>query len=217
MTEYHKIQSVFMRDQRGRIIDGQYTCPEFAYLADLRWVFTEKVDGTNIRLSYDGSPAFAGNEHAYIAGRTDNAQLPPHLLARLVDLMRTMPLAAVFGDSPTDVVLYGEGYGAKIQKGGGNYLPDRCDFVLFDVKVGTWWLTRDNVADVAGRLGIEAVPVLGTGTLADAVDLCRKGFPSQRWPGVTLAEGIVARPEVELFTRRGDRIITKVKAKDFAC
>ena len=30
-----------------------------------------------------------------------------------------------------------------------------------------------------------------------------------------LCEGIVARPKVELFTKKGDRIITKVKYFDF--
>jgi hypothetical protein len=215
MTEYHKIDSIYVRDPRGRILEGQYARPEFAYLADREWVFTEKVDGTNIRLSYDGSPSFTGNEHAYIAGRTDNAQIPPHLLNRLIELMRAMPLGEVFGPEPTDVVLYGEGYGAKIQKGGGRYLPDRCDFVLFDVKVGSWWLTRDAVEDVAAKLGIAAVPVIGTGTLDGAVEMAKDGFASARWPGVLVAEGIVARPAVELFDRGGRRIITKIKAKDF--
>jgi hypothetical protein len=34
-----------------------------------------------------------------------------------------------------------------------------------------------------------------------------------RW-GEFEAEGLVARPEVELFDRAGHRIITKIKAKD---
>lgn len=215
MSEYHKIDSIFRRDTRGRIIEGEYSRPEFEYLADREWEFTEKVDGTNIRLSYDGSPTFAGNEHAYIAGRTDAAQIPPHLLNRLMELMRAMPFGEVFGTDPTDVTLYGEGYGAKIQKGGGNYHRDRCDFVLFDVRVGGWWLTRDAVEDVAVKLGLSAVPVVDRGTLADAVEMTRGGFSSARWPGVLVAEGIVARPTVELLDRGGRRVITKIKARDF--
>lgn len=215
LAEYHKIDTLFKRDRAtNRIIEGDWTRPEFEYLAGNEWVFTEKVDGTNIRLGYDASPSFAGNEHAYIAGRTDSAQIPPHLLNRLIELMKTMPLAEVFGTDPTDVTLYGEGYGRKIQKGGGNYLPDRCDFVLFDVLIGGWWLRREDVDDVAVKLGIESVPILDKGTLADAVEMAREGFPSARWPGVLDAEGIVARPATELRGRNGDRIITKVKARD---
>lgn len=218
MSEYHKIDSIFRRDTKGRIIEGDYARPEFEYLADNEWVFTEKVDGTNIRLSYGRSPSFRGNEHAYIAGRTDNAQLPPFLLARLIEIMRAAPFEGVFDVDLKDgatVVLYGEGYGAKIQKGGGSYLPDGCDFVLFDVRVGTWWLRRGAVEEVASNLGLTVVPVLGKGTLADAVALAREGFPSARWPGVAVAEGLVLRPETELFDRRGERIITKIKHKDF--
>ncbi|MGH7743252.1 MAG: RNA ligase family protein [Candidatus Dormibacteria bacterium] len=215
--EYHKIDTIFARDGRGRIIEGTYARPEFAYLADLEWVFTEKVDGTNIRLSYDGTPYYRTDTPipSCIRGRTDNAQIPPHLLGTLIELMRGMDLGVVFGTDPTDVTLYGEGYGAKIQKGGGKYIPDGCSFVLFDVKVGSWWLTRDAVAEIGQQLGIDVVPVVGTGTLADAVELTRKGFPSVKWPGVDLAEGLVLRPAVELFDRGGRRIITKIKYRDF--
>lgn len=45
------------------------------------------------------------------------------------------------------------------------------------------------------------------------VDMVRRGFMSQ-W-GEFIAEGIVARPKVELQTKAGSRIITKVKYKDF--
>jgi hypothetical protein len=45
------------------------------------------------------------------------------------------------------------------------------------------------------------------------IDQTRTGFKSQ-W-GDFIAEGIVARPVVELKSRNGDRIITKIKYKDF--
>lgn len=112
-----------------------------------------------------------------------------------------------------DVCLYGEGYGAKIQKGGGNYCPDQ-DFVLFDIKIGEWWLLRLDVEDIAQKLSLDVVPVIGSGTLYEMVEIVKEGFNSQ-W-GDFLAEGIVARPSVELKTRRGDRLITKVKCKDFS-
>lgn len=107
---------------------------------------------------------------------------------------------------------YGEGYGAKIQKGGGNYRQDQ-DFVLFDVKIGDWWLERSSVEEIASALKLDIVPIIGTGTLYDMVKITRNGFNSI-W-GNFKAEGIVARPEVELKSRNGNRIITKVKHKDF--
>ena len=111
-------------------------------------------------------------------------------------------------------MLFGEGYGARIQKGGGNYISDHTDFVLFDVRVGNWWLNRCDVESVAKRLGLRVVPVIGEGTLCDMVELTREGFKST-W-GDFQAEGVVARPATELCTRGGHRIITKIKCKDFA-
>lgn len=214
MTEYPKINGVFKRDDRGAFVMGEWACEEFGYLQDQPWQWTEKVDGTNIRLHYSADdPTFRGNEHAFVAGRTDNAQIPPTLLNRLVEILRAAPLEQVFPDH--HVVLYGEGYGAKIQKGGGNYLHDRCDFVLFDVKVGDWWLRRADVEDIAARLGLDVVQVVSTCTLNDAIEIVRDvGFKSA-WPGVTQPEGLVGRPAVDLWNRKGERITTKVKHKDF--
>jgi hypothetical protein len=209
MSEYHKIQTVYMRDpatNHKTLLEGQYSLPEFAWLAGNEWVFTEKVDGTNIRIISDG----AGSLH--FGGKTDAAQIPAKLVGRLRERFPdSARMSEVFGET-TAVVLYGEGYGAGIQKGG-VYRPDQ-DFVLFDVRVGNWWLQREDVEDVAEKLGLDVVPVIGRGTLADMVDLARGGFPSL-WNENTTAEGIVARPATELCTRRGDRLITKIKHSDF--
>lgn len=110
------------------------------------------------------------------------------------------------------MILYGEGYGAKIQKGGGNYIPTGVSFILFDVKIGNY-LDRENVEDIAGRLGVDVVPEVGRGTLVDAVRLVRDGFHSLI--GSQIAEGLVMRPSAELVSRTDKRIISKVKCRDF--
>lgn len=213
MKEYHKIESVFVRDEKThKFIEGAWRLSEFEYLKDAEWICEEKIDGTNIRVLWDGSEVRFG-------GKTDNAQLYVPLLDRLRVLFPAEKLAEVFqpkeDGSPSDVCLYGEGFGVRIQKGGGNYISDGVDFALFDVRVGAWWLKRESVAGIAGRLGTSAAPqVLVSATLADAVEMTRHGFPS-RW-GPFPAEGLVCRPAVDLFARNGDRIITKIKTKDFA-
>jgi hypothetical protein len=213
MNQYHKIQSLYKRDQKGKMLFGEYSLPEFDYLKDNMWELTEKVDGTNIRVMYsDGELSFGG--------KTDNAQIPANLVNKLRDTFKVESFYDLFQAVEIDdgweyphVCLYGEGYGAKIQKGGGNYIPDGVDFVLFDVKVGDWWLKREDVEDIANKLGINTVPVLCFGTLEFMEKLCEDGFKSQ-W-GDFIAEGIVARPQVELRDRAGHRIITKLKHKDF--
>lgn len=219
MKQYTKINTIFKRDMTNgaKIIIGDYAEPEFEYLKDNPWVFTEKVDGTNIRVMWTGAGLSFG-------GKSDNAQMPVFLLYKLQELFEGTAKKQLFkemfekpnADGTVDepqVCLYGEGYGAKIQKGGGNYVKDGVDFVLFDVKIGDWWLERPNVEAIAERFGIKAVPILGEGTLTEAVEMTQKGFNSQ-W-GDFLAEGLVLRPKTELRTRRGDRVITKIKHKDF--
>lgn len=206
MSEYHKIQSVFMREPKGarKFIEGAWTMPEFDYLKDCLWRFTEKVDGMNIRVIVTG-------DVVKFAGRTDNAAIPPALLERLQERFPSRKcLQALLGN---DAVLYGEGYGGKIQAGG-KYRQDP-DFVLFDVRVNDrWWLSDEQVRDIAGMFGCDVVPTVGIGTLTDAMDIVRGGLKS-RW-GDFPAEGVVARPMIELQTRSGKRIITKIKTRDFA-
>ena len=208
MEEYPKIQTVFKRDPETKyktLLEGQWSLPELWYLQNTNWFFTEKVDGTNIRVIYS-------NRNFEFRGKTDKAQIPPFLLERLEYEFnkKTDTFDWLFGLN--EIYFYGEGYGAKIQKGGGNYRQDQ-GFVLFDIKIDGWWLKRKAVEDIAAKLGIDIVPIIGSGTLWDMVKLVREGFKS-RW-GDFLAEGIVARPEVQLFNRKGERIITKLKHKDF--
>lgn len=219
MREYHKIKTVYLRDPETKfktLLSGQFALSEFEYLKDNVWIWTEKVDGTNIRVMWNGDKVVFG-------GKTDNAQIPVFLLYKLQELFeetsRKELLKETFTDKKTgelmdDVCLYGEGYGAKIQKGGGNYIPDGVDFILFDVKIGDWWLQRKDVVDIADKLNLKVVPIIGKGTLDEAVQLASDGFNSE-WNGDFLAEGLVMRPEVELKTRSGHRIITKIKHKDF--
>lgn len=217
MKQYHKIQTIFKRDMsnKGKIIESEFALPEFEYLKNNEWIFAEKVDGTNIRVMWNGKDVIFG-------GKTDNAQMPVFLLYKLQELFegtaRKELLKKTFtdpktGEVMTEVCLYGEGYGAKIQKGGGNYIPEGVDFVLFDIKIGHWWLQRKDIEDIAQKLGIKIVPIIGEGTLKEMIEKVKGGFKSQ-W-GDFEAEGIVAKPKIELQNRAGHRVITKLKQKDF--
>lgn len=211
--EYTKIQTAFKRDSRNVIIPGDWTLPEFAYLQDNAWTWTEKVDGTNIRLHWDGSGVTIG-------GRTDDASLPAALVAALRPLTEDTARWKTIFPEADDVTVYGEGYGANISKTKG-YSVDR-KFIVFDVLVGPWWLSDENIADVAGKLGLETVPKYGepfpyepgTLTLNEAWKRITEGKLVSRWEGAR-AEGLVGRPAVPLFTRKGDRVIVKMKVKDW--
>jgi len=210
MEEYHKIQTLFKRDlnaPKKPMIEGDWTTEDLKYLAGNEWEFTEKVDGTNIRIGIIPS-SYEISWDTEIGGRTENAMIP----AKLIDWINhniNLYRDSLRQDVP--VILFGEGYGPGIQSGG--LYGGEQKFVLFDVKVGTWWLKRDAVEDIADEIGVEYVPLIGRGTLYGAIDMVKSGLKSE-W-GDFEAEGIVARPAVQMFNRKGERIITKIKARDF--
>jgi len=208
MKTYHKIKTLWKREdvKPHNMMIGTYAEPEFELLKDCQWEATEKVDGTNIRIMWDGNRVSFG-------GKTDNAQIPALLFEQLSHMFlgehNEQKFEELFGED--EVCLYGEGFGGNIQKGKGDY--GDFDFVLFDVRIGDWWLKRDGVQDIATKLDVPIVPIIATATLKELSDMVSDGFKSQ-W-GDFIAEGVVAKPAVELKTREGDRIITKLKHKDF--
>lgn len=82
MTEYHKIETLFERDINGtkKLIEGAFRNDAVKYLANNDWYFTEKIDGTNIRIHWDG-------HRVEFAGRTDRAQIPKSLMDYLTNTL----------------------------------------------------------------------------------------------------------------------------------
>lgn len=210
--KYHKIHSLYKRHDDGSFNRDEFSRPEFEYLYHNVWEGTEKIDGTNIRIYY--SPYYRTID---VCGRTDRAQLPKHLTTYLFDTLTIEKMRETFPeteDTPEDkmVILYGEGFGHKIQKGG-KYLGEEVGLALFDVFVSGWWLRREDVQGIAQNLGVFHCPVRFDGYLDDAEKMVADGFTSVF--GTADAEGLVLRPAVELFDRSGQRIITKLKTKDY--
>lgn len=211
MIEYPKIEGLFLReDGTKRLLEGQYRNPTVEYLKDNIWEFTEKIDGTNISIVWDG-------HKVDFHGRTERAQIPAELVGVL---MRTFSSATTeelfeqeFGE--TEVIFYGEGYGRKIQKVGYRYRND-VSFILFDVYLPkqNLWLKRDAVNNIANTFGVDVVPVVLEGTIDEGVTYV-KAKPSSTI-GVAPMEGIVGRPKTELIDRRGNRVIVKIKTSMFA-
>ena len=206
MNPYHKINTIWKRDKKtGEVLDGQFSCDEFEYLANCRWEWTEKVDGTNIRvIRSEGRWEFRG--------KSDNASIP----APLVEFLRghfERWIPPAIGDD--NLTLYGEGYGWKIQKVGPSYKKDPA-FILFDVRVGEFWLRREDVVEVASKFGVPIVPIVGHGTLREACEYVQSHRASLVAEDKTLeSEGLVLRPIVRLLDAGSHRVISKIKAVDY--
>ena len=204
---YHKIKTVHLRDDKTHKLTNEFRDENVKYLKDNEWIFTEKVDGTNIRVYWNGFDIEFG-------GRTNKAQLPKPLLKRLNEMFINDEMEQLFEQKfgETDVVLYGEGYGAKIQNGGA-YSPTQ-EFILFDVEIGGIYLKKDDVINIAVSLGLDYVPVLiDLKTINDAVEFVKTNPKSLL--GDKTMEGVVGVPKQRLLDEQGKRIIVKIKCKDY--
>lgn len=210
MKTYEKIETLYQRDIEGtkKLMPGVYRNPTIEYLKDNIWQWTEKVDGTNIRVQWDGHSVSFG-------GRTERASIPAPLVNRLNDRFGGEENAQLFEQlfGEREVILFGEGYGAGIQKVGKAYMPDRVDFILFDLLIGNNYQPRESVERCAQSFGIGIVPIVGEGTLEEAVAFVR-GNPRSTLGDIEM-EGVVCRPKVELRDRGGERVICKIKWHDF--
>ena len=216
MYKYPKIETLFKRDEKFKITN-EIRLPEFENIK--RWLITEKIDGTNIRIIYT-------EDKLLIRGRTDKASIPTFLLEALQSIFTIEKVKAIL-DNPIEkgLCLYGEGYGAKIQKGGGNYNKGNS-FRLFDVWIDGWWLEWDSIEEIAKKLEIKIVPVINkrcNGNMETDLETAIKLVKNEHLSDVAMqegtyghiAEGIVARAYPTMLFRRGNPIKWKLKVKDY--
>jgi ATP-dependent RNA circularization protein (DNA/RNA ligase family) len=198
-----------LQENRQSFIEGDYAAPEFGNI--IRWHVEEKVDGTNIRIFYkDGKVTFGG--------RTKDSQLPCHLLTYLQSTFGDWNLPKVFpcidNEKYPKVILFGEGYGPKIQKGGEKYRDDP-GFILFDVVINGWWLKREDVQEIAHKLFIPMVPYIAIMTESIIVDYVKRKPKSLIHASYGCMEGVICRSEPLMLFRNGNPIMWKLKCKEF--
>lgn len=200
--EYPKTANLFSRDpDTHQVIKTPKT--EFDQIA--HWHVTEKIDGTNIRLVYEA----LDREHRYpvVRGRSDAANLPPDFEEEALpqfhpdgDLRLALKLALGLIQEPIEnahvsMVVFGEGYGPGIQKGGSGYANCKR-FRVFDVATfktvhlneygafggtgthvpyttGPLWRPWDDVVTVAEALGLQTVPVVSWYSRMNVNDVIR--------------------------------------------
>lgn len=212
ILEYPKINTIWKREsEKPRlIIPGEYTRPEFETVT--RWHVSEKINGTNVRIIWDGT-------NAEFRGKTDKAQLPSTMFKILNDLFPVDKLARQF-TGPCQ--LFGEAFGQGIQAEQ-QYYGAGQNFALFDALIDGWWLEPDAINDLADQMNIVRVPYLGVYSTDEAIYIIEDAVgdsasalvcsfdPNQKAP----AEGIVCRSVPQLFNRYGERVMWKLKLKDY--
>ena len=225
--EYPKTENLFERDpDTHKLIEGKLRSPAFGQINF--WQVTEKIDGTNIRICWSAA------EGVEIRGRSDRASVPKDLEDYLLGLVTYEKMHGQFAEfigperleAGASVTLFGEGYGAGIQKGGGYSATKQ--FALFDAmyhwptETGGYrdsWCQPSTTRMIGRELGLPTVPLIATRmALPEVVSFVKENRPSiTAWENTTNhidPEGIIARTDPYLYTERGSRVMFKLKGED---
>lgn len=208
---YPKIETVYVRDPVTFKVLPSPVLRNPAFDSIRLWQVYEKADGMNIRVFWD-------HKALIIFGRTDNAQFKPCWM----DFLRGIFTTDRFCDLPPELApdqeaplwLFGELIGPGIN--GNNHKLDHLEFRLFDVFCARWE-EQSTVEQFAHHFKVKGVPYLGTYELLTTIinEVRLKQMRSQINPFSGYFEGVVARPPYELADRYRNRIMWKVKTKDF--
>lgn len=225
MNTYEKTYNLFARFKEkpfiGKYNEGEYFTHVFPKVAQDAWVYTEKIDGMNMRVIIDDAGAVS------IRGRSNKAQIPGDLQENIEAMVvnRSGKLIALAQNRGV-VTLYGEGYGPGIQKGQG--YRDTKGFVLFDIALsgpegeGGYFMAPHDMLAFAESANLNMAPRLWPSQpLNDVVRYVREGFRSPlAWDNtreILQSEGIIAHAPGLFYHYDNSmrRMKFKLKTKDF--
>lgn len=226
MKRYSSIKSLLKRDLKTHKIEDTELFQEdaFKFLSTTPWRVTEKVDGTNMRVLWDGQ-----KQTLDIRGRGDKASIPGPLGLRMESDIKTQFDLFESTFKHGTICFYGEGYGPGIQKGGDYVDDEKPNFVLFDVK-RTYtpgdgelyrgeeyeeFLSQDLVTLFATRFQMLRAHEFGWFTPNEIIPIVQRGFKSKLPGADKAAEGVVLRAHEDLTFRGMNRLIAKLKTEDF--
>jgi hypothetical protein len=204
MKEYQKIESIYRFDNNIKKFVKEYYNPIVEYLKDNKWVGTEKIDGTNIRIFWNGKGFEFG-------GRTEQAEIPKaitKILENIFNYEMEIVFEQKFGDK--EVYLFCEGYGGKIQ---GKIYDCEESIIGFDIMIDNIYLDKEVSKSIFKELNIEFVEQIKFNNLEEAIEYVKNTEKSIKYPNNSL-EGLVVYPIKRIYDHMGNRIIVKIKRKD---
>lgn len=186
-------------------LDEVYCHPLVALLAQTEWNVRRKLNGQNIRIYWDGNQALWN-------GKTDDFSCDTDFTNYMNNTFIEELFEEHFGRDK-QVYIFAEKMGPKTQ---GNELQlDEEQVIIYDVCINGYWLDRHAVECVAEYFKVKTCyDYMGpnllnrTWMLTDIIRMVATG-KIKDW------EGIVATPKVECQDREGQRVIVKVKNKDY--
>lgn len=213
---YPSIESLYRRDHDTNKLILEGPLRDSVWDSVAFWELTEKVDGTNFSF-------VVTHDDMIHRGRTAKAQFnQTHVDGAYLSIPKHEDLVEFFGltDQSAPVTIYGELYGAGIQKGGSYSSAPR--FRAFDIAIGRYIQNGPQFRVLASEAGIPTVPFLGNYRLDRAFDkptlesILPESLVAIEDSGTfgVIPEGVVARPPSTLYDAFGNRVIWKITMRD---
>lgn len=208
-NHYPKIDTLYVRDDDFKVSPfSEVRHPEFLYIKD--WLWMEKIDGSNISIVDNVYGTFW-------RGRTDNANFTKEVVAALNSEVTRLSdgLDTIRREHGLDSIeVFGEIYGPKIQSGG--IYSDSIRTTYYDIRIEeNLWLGHEDFIKNAEFLNLK-VPAHGVESLDRLVSLASSGFDTLESGGTGgRSEGIIAKTLRPLYMNDGNRLMFKLKTKDF--
>ena len=213
-VEYQKIETVFVYDKTARMFRSSYFNPIVRYLARAEWIGSEKVNGANSSVYWDGHTIqfFGRTGTDFIEGQKE-------ALERTFGGME-VAFEQAFGSK--QVRLFMECYGGKIcrEEGGAGRYRNNPALIGFDVQINGIYLDRSAIRQIFSSFGISAVGMKPYTSLEEAIREvqwmadAKKESPLNEEGFHTEQEGLVLLPKIRLFDHQYNRIAVKVKCED---
>lgn len=204
MKEYQKIESIYKFDTSIKKFKKEYYNPIVEYLENNKWIGTEKIDGTNIRIYWNG-------KRFEFSGRTNKSEMPKEIMGILeekFDYDMEIIFEQKFGNK--EVYLFCEGYGGKIQ---GRAYDCEESIIGFDIMIENIYLEKEVSKQLFTEFGINFVKQIEFNNLKEAIDYVKNNDKSLEHFNCYL-EGLVVYPIKRIYDHMGNRIIIKIKGRD---
>lgn len=211
LERYLKIRNVYkFNADTKKYIRGEFAYPALEYLKDLKWIATEKYDGTNTRVYWDGYKVS-------FYGRGNRSEFSDKMKALYNNVFENAEIIfeqnfSHADGSPKEVTLFMETYGGKIQ-GAKNrkwYNEKEESLIGFDVMIDGKYIDRAEIKSVFDLFNIPSVELKEYNNLQEIIDEVEERSKEEQ---KDYFEGYVATPKIPLYaiTENQGRIIIKVK------
>ena len=214
-SEYPKLKNLHKRDPADNKVIDEFTDEIFSpeQLGNAGWTWREKMDGTNLRIIWDG-------HRAEYRGRTDRAQFSDGQTMFLDEKIKSPAFEELLEQTfaSTEAVLFGGLIGNKLQ--GNPHKIDGYEIRVYDAFVAGWWLLPASVDELANDLGLGSAEIICVAPIGNMHQVMKniaaqsEFFEGEAGP-FEYIEGIVGTAPGSVLGRNGSILRVKLKLENY--